>query len=115
MIRSKTGLVTKRSIAVLCWLLGMVLLFSGCGRLRGRLAGDAAPSAAPVRTQAVTPPLSAAPAQAASPELTAAPQEEVTPDAAQNETLSNVIDDLNGMQDALQDLDEPLDTDLLVP
>jgi len=101
MIRSKTGLVTKRSIAVLCWLLGAVLLFSGCGRLRGRLAGDA------------TPPLSTVTAPTASPEPTAVPEEEASPDA--DETLANVIDDLNGMQDALQDLDEPSDTDLLVP
>jgi hypothetical protein len=113
MIRSKTGLVTKRSIAVLCWLLGAVLLFSGCGRLRGRLAGDATPSAVPAQTEAVTPPLSTVTAPTASPEPTAVPEEEASPDA--DETLANVIDDLNGMQDALQDLDEPSDTDLLVP
>lgn len=113
MIRSKAGLVTKRSIAVLCWLLGAVLLFSGCGRLRGRLAGDATPSAAPAQTQAVTPPLSTATAQTASPEPTAVPEEEASPDV--DETLANVIGELNGMKNALQDLDEPSDTDLLVP
>lgn len=114
MTRMKNGLAAKRSVAFVCCLLGAALFLSGCGRLRGKLAGEATPTAAPTQTQAVTPSVSIVPALTATPVQTAAP-EEATPDTAQEETLSGIIDDLNGMQNALDGLDEPSDTDLLVP
>ncbi len=107
-----------KRIAVVCAVLCALMLFSGC-RLRRNLNASAATPTLPIETsvpETQTPQAQTSHEQQAQntpvAEQTAQPQ---TTTSGKEQDIAGIIKDINGLDSSTKDLDEPEDSDLLVP
>ena len=102
-----------KRIAVVCAVLCALMLFSGC-RLRRNMDASAATPTIPIETS--TPQIQQPEGQTVqiTPGAEQTPQPQRSP-ADNGDELAGIINDINGLDSSTKDLDEPEDSDLLVP